>query len=409
MKLPSEFNSKMMRRSHAREQPAAAVALVVMAFPALMGFMAFGFTPLALANPTNFTNSTHSANLNQLATTQKQLAEQNAQKSRAQDYVWNKAQRWLDVAQDEYRNNNRGGTPAQALAQAQRLTTLVDDASAGLSNPSVSETPLLQNAPRIRSDLWQGVADWKAQAQHSDSSKAALAQCAAGTVAQLEVQLAWAAWVQAHYGWRSARPYVAHAEQLHLNSLQQQRTCEAQPKALMQSVPPVVQAVASASIPVAAPAPVVLTAPAAVQPTPSAVVALGSLVYFERNRSRLSLDAQANLQRIAQVLKAHPDVQMAVEGYADDTGSTARNQRLSQQRAQRVAEALEAAGVAPQRMLAQGLGTIVPSALVQNQKIAAGASEPRNRRVQLRLNVSTEHPVLQWLDTHATVPKTQRR
>ena len=83
--------------------------------------------------------------------TQARIAELNARKGiRLGSYPLAKAQCWLDVSFHEYTRNDRGGFPRASLAQAQGI---LDQLEAG-QNPDVSETPLVNDARRLRDDLW---------------------------------------------------------------------------------------------------------------------------------------------------------------------------------------------------------------------------------------------------------------
>ncbi|MEZ4365308.1 MAG: OmpA family protein [Kofleriaceae bacterium] len=71
---------------------------------------------------------------------------------------------------------------------------------------------------------------------------------------------------------------------------------------------------------------------------------------------------------------------MRVEGHADVRGDAAYNLWLSQERADRVAHALIAAGVAPHQIDAIGLGATQPRATGDDD-----AAHARNRRVEFVL------------------------
>ena len=66
-----------------------------------------------------------------------------------------------------------------------------------------------------------------------------------------------------------------------------------------------------------------------------------------------------NVYNIAEYLKANPDAQIIVRGYADkDTGTSAYNMKLSQRRAQAVADILTGDyGIAENRLIIQAAGS----------------------------------------------------
>jgi outer membrane protein OmpA-like peptidoglycan-associated protein len=108
------------------------------------------------------------------------------------------------------------------------------------------------------------------------------------------------------------------------------------------------------------------------------VVTLSSGVFFDTGKSALKKGAQATLNRIAEQLKANPDIRIVVEGHTDSTGSTATNQTLSEKRAQAVRDFLVNAGVPADRITSAGRGEEQP---VATNNTAAGRQQ--NRRVEL--------------------------
>jgi len=85
-----------------------------------------------------------------------------------------------------------------------------------------------------------------------------------------------------------------------------------------------------------------------------------------------------SLDKIADLLADHPDLQVRVEGHTDSVGADELNLTLSRQRAEAVQEALRERGVAAERITAEGLGSSRP---IGDNATAAGRSE--NRRVEV--------------------------
>ena len=76
--------------------------------------------------------------------------------------------------------------------------------------------------------------------------------------------------------------------------------------------------------------------------------------------------------RLADFLKQNPDRRARIEGHTDSTGSIETNLVLSQRRAESVADALVAAGVPRDRIVATGLGPDFP----WQQSTARAGTEP---------------------------------
>ena len=316
-----------------------------------------------------------------------------------QAYVWQKAQRWLDVAQDEYRNNNRGPVPQSALAYANALLPLIlldNDASL----LQAYRTPSLESAPIIRSDLWAKLDQIKATASSKTDAYSLAAQCAMADIAYTEVQLSWAAWINSRYGQRSAVPYIANAEKAAMRAQQAYQSCViSKDNGFVINTPPesifVVQKLTEQELATITDAP---------PPIKRAVQAieLPSRVYFARNRSKLSLEGQSILDSVSNLLKLYPTLDISIEGYADDTGSASKNQALSLRRALVVTQYLSARGVQLPRILTVGYGAVREGSLSKSASAV-------NRRAQIMLSVDVNHPIFRQLKTNQTVPADRLR
>ncbi len=103
-------------------------------------------------------------------------------------------------------------------------------------------------------------------------------------------------------------------------------------------------------------------------------------VTFATGSATISPSFQATLDEVAQSLVQYPNSLVDVYGYTDTVGSTASNQRLSEERARAVANYLISRGVASTRMRWQGFGETV-------LKVPTGDNvpEPLNRRVEIKV------------------------
>ncbi len=84
-----------------------------------------------------------------------------------------------------------------------------------------------------------------------------------------------------------------------------------------------------------------------------------SAVRFKINSAVVSDEEMVNVYNVAEWMKANPDVQVVVKGYADeDTGTAEYNKELSQRRAQTVADILvNSYGINPERLSVVGEGS----------------------------------------------------
>jgi outer membrane protein OmpA-like peptidoglycan-associated protein len=101
---------------------------------------------------------------------------------------------------------------------------------------------------------------------------------------------------------------------------------------------------------------------------------------FDTNAATLQPASQEQLNNIAAILKAYPNVKVKIGGYTDNTGDAQANLTLSQQRADNVRQQLIGMGIAPDRMDAQGYGEEHP---VGDNNTAEGRQQ--NRRISLHV------------------------
>ena len=99
---------------------------------------------------------------------------------------------------------------------------------------------------------------------------------------------------------------------------------------------------------------------------------------FATDSATLPSDAQATVTALAQILGAYPKAHVQLNGYADATGTDPQNTQLGAQRAQAVAQALQAQGVAADRIKTATGGASNP---VDTNATSQGRAE--NRRTEL--------------------------
>lgn len=105
-------------------------------------------------------------------------------------------------------------------------------------------------------------------------------------------------------------------------------------------------------------------------------------IRFAHNSDQIDSASNKELDSTAAILKKHQDSKVVVKGYTDSLGDPNYNIDLSQRRAQAVADALKARGVAAENVSAVGYGASNP---VASNQTADGRRQ--NRRVELQIEV----------------------
>lgn len=99
---------------------------------------------------------------------------------------------------------------------------------------------------------------------------------------------------------------------------------------------------------------------------------------FPSASARLSSQAEARLDQLADELVHRDELHLVIAGHADERGSAAYNHDLGERRAERVARYLEGRGVSGDRMTRRSFGELRPAAEGRDP-----ASLRRNRRVEI--------------------------
>jgi OmpA-OmpF porin, OOP family len=127
-----------------------------------------------------------------------------------------------------------------------------------------------------------------------------------------------------------------------------------------------------------------------VEPTPEPVVVeapakklsmkLDSSSSFALGSAILSDDAKTQIVKVVDVLAAYPQARVMISGHTDSSGSEAFNQKLSEQRANAVAQVLQSHGIDVSRITAVGMGESQPIASNDTK-----AGREMNRRVEINI------------------------
>jgi outer membrane protein OmpA-like peptidoglycan-associated protein len=104
-------------------------------------------------------------------------------------------------------------------------------------------------------------------------------------------------------------------------------------------------------------------------------------VLFNVDQANLTAGGMQILQKLADVMREHPDRNVMVEGFTDSTGSEQHNLMLSQRRAESVRSALMNMGIEGTRISTRGYGEAYPVASNGNS-----ADRQLNRRVEIVLS-----------------------
>jgi OOP family OmpA-OmpF porin len=99
---------------------------------------------------------------------------------------------------------------------------------------------------------------------------------------------------------------------------------------------------------------------------------------FDTGKDTLQASSQEQLNNVAAILKAYPNVHVKIGGYTDNTGDATANLKLSDDRAKNVMDALVAAGIDSSRLESKGYGEEHPVASNDTEEGRA-----QNRRISL--------------------------
>lgn len=101
---------------------------------------------------------------------------------------------------------------------------------------------------------------------------------------------------------------------------------------------------------------------------------------FESGSAVIDSTSEAEIDNLAEILKAFPEVSIKVGGYTDNTGPDELNTRLSAERAANVAAELVKRGILPTRLESEGYGPLHPVADNDTKE-----GKDRNRRIAVRV------------------------
>ena len=269
-------------------------------------------------------------------------------------YPWAKAQCWLDMARQNYHENDRGPVIGEAKAESLKLVEALEQGR----TPEVS-TPLIGGAVRLRDDLW-------ARAERGRTGPGAA--CVAAQAACLEVQLVWMGHEYAEGGWRHANPYIGMAETMAARMEAEQAAC----------------ATPAAAPVAAAPAPVVTE-----RVLERLVLATDAVFQFDRSGlNDIGAAGRARLDVIADRARSLQGIERIVlVGHTDRLGDADYNQALSLRRATAVRDHLVSRGLDAALFTVEGKGSTEPVKTCSDGLARAALIQclQDNRRVEVEI------------------------
>ena len=108
-----------------------------------------------------------------------------------------------------------------------------------------------------------------------------------------------------------------------------------------------------------------------------AIEAIRARIHFEFDRSRITDEAASVLQRKAEALRQYPEVELTIEGHADERGSLEYNQALGMRRAESARQYLVSLGLQADRFRTVSYGEERPLVNESNERAWA-----QNRRAE---------------------------
>lgn len=104
-------------------------------------------------------------------------------------------------------------------------------------------------------------------------------------------------------------------------------------------------------------------------------------LYFETGSSKLKASSEQQVKNIATIMKAYPNLELKLGGYTDNTGDSATNVKLSQDRAEAAKAAIVKQGVTASRLKAEGYGPQYPVCAANDNAVC----KAQNRRIDINV------------------------
>ncbi len=108
-------------------------------------------------------------------------------------------------------------------------------------------------------------------------------------------------------------------------------------------------------------------------------------IYFNYDRFDIRKDAQYELTRVVEILKANPDMMIEAGSHTDSNNTEAYNQKLSEKRAKTVKEYLVSEGIAVNRIVSKGYGEMKLVNKCSSFVKCSAEEHQMNRRTEFRI------------------------
>jgi len=115
------------------------------------------------------------------------------------------------------------------------------------------------------------------------------------------------------------------------------------------------------------------------EPVENMVINLGD-INFQFGTAELEPQATTYLDQVVNLMQKAPNIDLYIQGFADNIGNEDFNKRLSANRAQNVQIYLEGKGVEPDRLISEGFGSRKP---IADNSTSEGRA--KNRRVEMEV------------------------
>ncbi len=293
----------------------------------------------------------------------------------AERYRVARARALLDIARQEYEENDRTPFPAALVVEVADLVKGRED---------LSGRTAVSGSAEVAPEIWDRIDEIKASPSFA---------CVAEDVARLEAQLLWAGNEHMTCAVDDPRPHLEKARELADALEAAARSCEGDRPA----APGPGDSVSAPSADRDTVADTVMvpdsteprTAPDTAAAADSTMRVEGSdasvpnVVHFAFDRAELDERSKIVLDSVVAVLSVRPEATAVIVGHTDTRGSPAYNRDLAMRRAEAVRTYLANAGVVAERMSAESLGETTNHVTARNEMDHA-----RNRRVTIVLTVS---------------------